>query len=140
MWYNPIMRGLLNSPMHFFASKNMMLMTYKGRKSGKTYTVPMGYLENGDALYTISSRDRVWWRNLRGGAGVTLRVRGEDVQARAEAIEDEGQVATDLCSYFKAAPRLAKYMKIRINTDGTPSCEDVRHLAQEKVIVKTAAI
>jgi hypothetical protein len=107
MWYNPIMRGLLNSPMHFFASKNMMLMTYKGRKSGKTYT---------------------------------LRVRGEDVQARAEAIEDEGQVATDLCSYFKAAPRLAKYMKIRINTDGTPSCEDVRHLAQEKVIVKTAAI
>lgn len=140
MWYNPIMRGLLNSPMHFLVSKNMMLMTYKGRKSGKTHTIPMGYLENGDALYTISSRERVWWRNLRGGARVTLRVRGGDVQARAEAIEDERQVANDLCSYFKAAPQLARYMKIGIDADGTPNCEDVRQLAQEKVIVKTVAV
>ena len=140
MWYNPIMRELLNSPMHFLVSQSMMLMTYQGRKSGKTYSVPMSYLENGEALYTISSRDRVWWRNLRGGASVTLRVRGADLQARAEAIEDERQVTTHLCAYFKAAPQLARYMKIGIDTDGTPNCDDVRHLAQEKVMVKTVVV
>lgn len=137
MWYNPIMRGLLRSPLHFMVSQNMMLMTYSGRKSGKSYTVPMNYLENGEALYTISSRDRVWWRNLRGGGDVTLRLRGEDVPAWAETIEDQTEVANSLRQYLKAAPQLAKYIRIRIDADGNPNSEDLEQLAEEKVMVTT---
>jgi hypothetical protein len=115
----------------------MMLMTYTGRKSGKTYTVPMSYLENEPALYTISSRNRVWWRNLRGGRDVTLRLRGKDIPARSESIEDEDLVFANLVSYFKTAPQLARYMGIRLDAQGNPNLEDVKSLAQEKVIVKT---
>ncbi len=138
MWYNPIMRGLLRSPLHFIVSKNMMLMSYSGRKSGKSYTVPMNYLENGEVLYTISSRDRVWWRNLRGGGDVTLRLRGEDVPAWAETIEGQTEVANSLNLYLKKAPQLAKYVNIRIDADGNPNPKDVERVAEEKVMILTS--
>ena len=89
MWFNPIMSWMIRSPLHFMVSKNMMLMTYTGRKSGKAYTTPLNYLAMDDAFYTTSYRDRVWWPNLRGGADVTLHLRGEEVPAKAETIEDQ---------------------------------------------------
>jgi deazaflavin-dependent oxidoreductase (nitroreductase family) len=137
MWYNSMMRWLLRSPLYFVVGKNMMLMTYKGRKSGKGYTIPMNYLEIGDVLYTISSRERVWWRNMRGSADVTLRLRGRNIPARAEAIEDQAEVTNILFRCLKKAPQLTKYMNIQIDADGSPNFEDVVSLAQEKVIVSS---
>lgn len=137
MWFNPIMRTLLRSPLHSLVSKDMMLMTYTGRKSGKSYTPPMNYLTINGALYTISTRERVWWRNLRGGAEVELRLQGQDVPAWAESIEDQAEVAQLLEKIFEADPRMASYMDVRISPEGNPNSEDVVRLAQEKVVVST---
>ena len=137
MWYNPLIKWLLRSPLHFTVSKSMMTMTYKGRKSGKIYTTPMSYLEIGNALYTISSRERLWWRNLRGGTEVSLRLRGKDKAARSETLENPTEVASSLSQYFTSAPQLAKYMDVRINNDNLPNPQDISRLAQENVIVRT---
>ena len=135
MWFNPIMRALLRSPLHSLVSRNMMLMTYIGRKSGKSYTIPMNYLTIDQALYTISTRERVWWRNLRAGAEVSLRLQGKDVTARAESIEEMAEVARYMEQSFEVDPRMARYMDVRIDPDGTPNPEDIDRLAQEKVVV-----
>jgi deazaflavin-dependent oxidoreductase (nitroreductase family) len=115
----------------------MMLMTYTGRKSGKSYTTPMNYLAMNGTLYTNSYRDRVWWRNLRGGAEVTLHLKGEDVPAQAEVIEDQASVSGYLNEYFESAFHLAKYMEVRMDADGNPDAEDIARLAQEMVVVRT---
>jgi deazaflavin-dependent oxidoreductase (nitroreductase family) len=118
-------------------SKNMMLMTYTGRKSGKSYTTPMNYLSMDGALYTNSNRERVWWRNLRGGAEVTLHLKGEDIPAHAEVIEDQSAVAGYLNEYLEAAPHLAKYMQVRMDDNGKLLAEDIARRAQEMVVVRT---
>ncbi len=137
MWFNPIMSWMMRSPLHFMVSKNMMLMSYTGWKSGKSYTTPMNYLAMDGALYTNSYRDRVWWRNLRGGAEVTLRLKGEDVPAHAEVIEDQSAVAGYLNEYLEAAPHLAKYIQVRMDDNGKPLAEDIARRAQEMVVVRT---
>jgi deazaflavin-dependent oxidoreductase (nitroreductase family) len=137
MWFNPIMSWMIRSPLHFMVSKNMMLMTYTGRKSGKSYSTPMNYLAMNGGLYTNSYRDRVWWRNLRGGAEVTLRLKGEDVPAHAEVIEDQSVVADSLRLYLKTAPQLAKYMDVELDESGNPHPEDIARLTQEMVLVRT---
>jgi len=137
MWFNPIIRWLLRSPLHSLVSKNMMLMTYIGRKSGKSYTTPMNYLTIDQALYTISTRERVWWRNLRGGAEVSLRLQGKDVTARAESIDEMAEVARLLEQIFEADPRMAGYLNVRIGPDGNPNPEDIDRLAQERILVRT---
>ena len=136
MWFNPIMKWMLNSPLHSLISSSTMLMTFKGRKSGRIYSTPVNYLEIGDALYTISSRDRVWWRNMREGARVDLRLRGAEVRADAIAIEERGQVEEELSIFLKAAPKRAKYFSVRMSPSGVPEEEDVERLAKEKVVVK----
>ena len=81
---NPMMKWLLQSPLHFFVSKYYMLITFTGRKSGKMYTTPVQYKRVDDTLYVISNRQYIWWKNLQGGAGVTLRIQGEDVGGKAD--------------------------------------------------------
>ncbi len=75
--YNPFVVALLRSPLHGFMSGSTMLLTYAGCKSGKAYTTPVNYLRDGDTLLVVSSRKHIWWKNLRGGAPVTARVRGQ---------------------------------------------------------------
>lgn len=136
MWFNPLVKWLLRSPLHFIASKNTMLMTYTGRKSGRQYTTPMNYLQVGDAYYTISSRDRTWWRNLRGGAAVTLRLQGQDVPAQAEAVEDPARLASLLQEYFAHAPQLARYLDVQLNSAGQLKPDDLARLIETRVLVR----
>lgn len=144
MWFNRITTWILRSPLDSFASKNMMLITYTGRKSGQRYTTPVNYLEiaeNGKTfLYTTSYRERVWWRNLRGGAEVSLRLRGRDLPARSQVLEGQIQVAQELGVYLRQAPHLARYFGVRIDADGTPDSDDLHKAAEKMVIVRTIVV
>ena len=137
MWFNPIMKSLLYSPLHGLVSKNVMSITFTGRKSGQVYTVPVNYVPDGNELLTVSLRGRTWWRNLRGGALVTIRLQGRELKATAEVIEDGSAVATSLMDLLKGAPGYARYLQVKSAPDGQPSITDVCRAAQERVIVRT---
>jgi deazaflavin-dependent oxidoreductase (nitroreductase family) len=137
MWYNPIMAFLLRSPLHGIVSANLMLLTYTGRRSGRTYTLPVSYYQGGSVLTTTSFRDRTWWRNLRGGAPVTLRLRGRDVKGTSQVIEDDEEVAEALDALFRRAPQIARYYGVSLDPDGRPDVEDIAVAAEEKVVIRT---
>lgn len=52
--YNPVVIWLLRSPFHGLIDKNTVLITFTGRKSGKSYTFPISYVRDGDTLMMIS--------------------------------------------------------------------------------------
>lgn len=83
---NPINKAILRSPLHGLMSKSTMLITFRGRKSGKTYTTPVEYHRVGQSITVYSWQNRSWWKNLRGGAPVTLRVRGKDLSGTADIV------------------------------------------------------
>ena len=88
---NPLVRGLLRSPAHALLSRRLLLITVTGRRSGRRFTIPVGYRETDDGLEIVvgwPERKR-WWRNLRGGAPVAVRLRGEEHRGWAEAHGDE---------------------------------------------------
>jgi hypothetical protein len=39
----PVMKALLRSPLHRLLDGTLVLLTYTGRKTGKQYTIPIGY-------------------------------------------------------------------------------------------------
>lgn len=87
---NRVLRGLLRSPLHRFASGRLALITVTGRRSGREYTFPVLYSQDGERV-TIQvgwPESKVWWRNLRDGAGVRLRLRGEERTGHARAHGD----------------------------------------------------
>ena len=89
---NPAVRLLLRSPLHGVLSRGLALITVTGRRTGRSYTIPVGYRRSGDRVTIVvgwPERKR-WWRNLRGaGAPVRLRIRGEEMAGHAVARGDE---------------------------------------------------
>src|SRR5512138_3050089 len=81
-----VMSWLLRSPFHIFMG-GMLLITVTGRKSGRAITTPVNYVRDGDTLLITSKTDRTWWRNVRGGAPVALRLNGRAYRAEANTIE-----------------------------------------------------
>ena len=82
---NPFMKWMLSSPFHGWVSHWYTLITVTGRKTGKRYCIPVQYAQDGDELYIITSEAYTWWRNLRGGAPVSVHLRGTDRGGTADA-------------------------------------------------------
>jgi deazaflavin-dependent oxidoreductase (nitroreductase family) len=136
MWYNPMMVWLLRSPLHGLISKSFMLVTYTGRRSGKVYTIPVNYVQNGSVLSVTSYRQRTWWRNLRDGEPVSVRLRGRELQATGEVIEDDEGVVTALTAYLQNTPGSARYFKVGLDANGRPEAADILRAATDRVMIR----
>lgn len=131
---NRAMKLVLRSPMHGMVSKTVLLITFNGRKSGKTYTTPVSYSQSGDQVYVFTHAN--WWKNLRGGAPVTLRLRGRELQGVAEPVaEDKRVVAEALAAHLRKVPSDAKYYEVTFDEQGKPKAEEVAEAAQTVVMV-----
>jgi deazaflavin-dependent oxidoreductase (nitroreductase family) len=133
---NPMMRILLRSPMHSPISESLMLITFTGRKSGRQFTTPVRYVEKGETICCFTSSDTQWWRNLRGGAEVTLRISGKDARCHAEVIENNPQEAKRrLREYLTQYPQDADYHDIRLNKDKSLVEADLNAAADHAIVV-----
>ena len=52
---NRLMRAWLRSRWHRSVSSSMIVLTYRGKRSGKVYSFPVGYAEDGEGLLTFTS-------------------------------------------------------------------------------------
>lgn len=132
---NDFMAWVLRSPFHGILSNGMMLITVTGCKTGKKYTTPVGFYEEDGSLWVLTSRDRTWWKNLKGGANVSLLLRRKSVQAFAEPELDERFVACKIVEYLRHVPQAAKPMGIRVQ-DKTPNAEDVARVSKDRLFVR----
>ena len=75
-----------------FVGRAFAMVTYTGRRSGRTISLPVGYRRRGDeVLINVAMPDaKSWWRNFLGEGGpVTLTLDGRDVPGHAVATRDE---------------------------------------------------
>jgi deazaflavin-dependent oxidoreductase (nitroreductase family) len=113
---NVPMRVVLGLPFATPLSRRLMLITYTGRKTGKTYRQPLSYVEHDGALLTPGGGK--WKLNLSPGEPVRMRLRGRDVTARPEFISDPGEVQRLLAVMIAANPRVRSFVGIPQNADG----------------------
>ena len=132
---NDFMSWMLRSPLHGILSDGMLLLTVTGRKTGKQYTTPVGYYREAGYLWVITSRDRTWWKNLRGGAEVSLLLKRKPVKAIAEPDLDEKAVETRMYEYVKHVPQAAKPLGIRVQ-NGNANAEDIARTAKDRLFVR----
>ena len=88
---NPVARAVLSSPLHPLLSRNLALITVIGRRTGRRYTFPVGYRQDGDrVLINVGWPERKhWWRNLKDPGQVEMRIRGTRRKGQALARGDE---------------------------------------------------
>ncbi|MGZ6617591.1 MAG: nitroreductase/quinone reductase family protein [Solirubrobacteraceae bacterium] len=88
---NPLVRGLLRSPAHGLLSGRLALLSVTGRRSGRTFTFPVGYRRDGDRVtISVASPERKrWWRNLIEAAPVEIWLAGVRRTGTGRAHGDE---------------------------------------------------
>jgi len=95
---NRLIAVLLRSPLHPLM-RGLTLITVTGRRTGAQHTLPVAYQQNGEKLSipVMWPERKLWWRNLRDGAAVRLRLRGAERTGQATAqVDDQGAVTVEV--------------------------------------------
>jgi deazaflavin-dependent oxidoreductase (nitroreductase family) len=131
---NQTMKLVLRSPVHGMVSKTILLISFTGRKSEKTYTTPVSYSQSDDQVYIFTHS--TWWKNLRNGTPVTLHLRGRDFQGLPEPVaEDKQAVAAGLMEHLRKVPSDAPYYGVTFDEHKNPKAEEVEKAAQNVVMI-----
>jgi hypothetical protein len=128
----------LKSPLHVMMG-DTMLLTVTGRKTGRKISLPVSSYREGNTLWVISSRDRMWWRNLAQGAEVEMRLHGRNLKGYGEAILDEEAVAAQLGEYARHIPLSARSIGLRME-NGAPNADDAARLSKERLFVRICIV
>lgn len=106
-WLGPVVTTILRSPAHVLVSKSLLVLTVRGRRSGREITLPLGYVDAPDGLVVIASEPETksWWRNLSPERPVTALVRGR----WSEFVPEVTRWRADSASAFEAD--LAHYLQ-----------------------------
>ncbi len=77
-----------------FRGAPVLLLTTRGRKSGKARTTPLLYLQDGERLVVVASKGGApkhpaWFLNLRSSPDVTVERGRERLALRAREADDE---------------------------------------------------
>jgi hypothetical protein len=135
--FNPLIAALLRSPLHRIVSRNLLLLTYVGAKSGVSRTLPLSYVEVGSRLY-LCTRSSLWWRSLRNGRTVALRLRGRHESATPVVVDLATAEALDaLRAFLTANPKTGEMLyQVRAGTDGRPVEDDLRREVLRSIVVR----
>jgi hypothetical protein len=123
---NPVTRWMLQSRLHSRMSGALLLLHYRGRRSGRGYTVPVGYhwIDGDLSLLTNSS----WRHNFEGGRALEVTYRGVRRPAHAQLISDPDTVTTiyhDMINDL-GVQQAQRRLGIRINVQRAPSRDELR--------------
>ena len=146
MWFmnkiaNPFVRLILRSPVHGLMSAAVLLITYRGRKTGQEYTLPAQYARDRNNIYIIPGypEKKTWWHNLKNGMDVTLLLKGQILCGRGTLLErqaDEDEMLNALSLYLQRFPSSAKIHNVRLGEGGRPNAEDLHHAIQSIKLVR----
>jgi deazaflavin-dependent oxidoreductase (nitroreductase family) len=128
------MKFVLRSGAHGMVSKTVLLISFTGRKSGKTYTTPVSYSQYDDQVYIFTHAG--WWKNLRGGAPVTLRIRGQEFRGLADPVaEDKCTIAAALSAHLRQVPSDARYYAVTFDEAKNPDADAIAKAVQTVVMI-----
>jgi hypothetical protein len=131
---NVLVTLLLRSPLHGLLSGNTVIIGFTGIRSGKHYSVPVSYIQDGVVVRCITAGR--WSRNLRGGVPVSLRLRGREVPGTADVVaDDKAAVAQGLGELLRRVRRDRRLYKVGLDANGTLEVGDVQRAAQRNVMI-----
>jgi hypothetical protein len=103
---NPLVALVLRSPVHRLLSGTLLLVTYRGHATGRSFTIPVMYAPAADRLVAVATRpeQKLWWRSFAMASPATVRLRGETVPVEGRVLDGEARdVALD--AYLTRYPR-----------------------------------
>jgi deazaflavin-dependent oxidoreductase (nitroreductase family) len=133
---NFLIRLILSSPLHAMMSKSTLLVHFTGRRSGKQYTTPVNYTQQGNLIRITIQRERVWWRNFKDRPETAITLRGQRHTGTAKVLENPEEAVDGLARYLHPAPNMAKYLNVKQKPDSSFDQADLLKAAERRVVIE----
>jgi hypothetical protein len=119
-----MLSALLRTPLAGSARKQLMVLNFTGRKSGRQFTIPVSaHVIDGD-LYALAGA--VWKQNFRDGAPAQVVYDGKTTAMRGELIRDRAKLP-DLylkCAQGYGVKRAQRMMGLKFRDQRMPTRDE----------------
>ena len=131
-YFNPFMRLVLGSRAHRMMSGQLMLLSFTGRRTGRSYTTPVSYVREGTDLLVPGGGS--WWKNLTSGTP-RVRLQGTWHEVTPEVIREPVALSAMLGRMLAINPAIGVFTGIRIGSDGRPFAESLERERRRGFVV-----
>lgn len=132
---NPMLRFLLGTPLAGPLRKQLMVLNFKGRKSGRQFSIPVSAHQIDGALYAIANAG--WKHNFSGGSDADIVHDGKTTKMRGEVISDPATVAAlaHRAAESYGVKKAQTMMGLKFRDDRIPTIEEFADaFAREKIV------
>ena len=139
LWFliNPFVALLARSPLHFIISYQVLVIKFKGRRSGKAYLVPVSYHEHESSYTCVTLRSNIWWRNLKDISHTQIWLKGKLMNVKIDLEFNNDQIVESTLKDLVTNNRVDAYFaKIKLNKDGLPDTDDLSNAAKLHTVLK----
>ncbi|WP_158015457.1 hypothetical protein [Mycobacterium basiliense] len=121
---NPMLGFLLGTPLAGSLRKQLMMLDFAGRKSGRRFSLPVSAHLIDNDLYALTGAP--WKHNFRGGATAQVRYDGRATSMRGDLIQDK-DVVCDLylrCAQSYDLKHAQRMMGLKFRDQRMPTREE----------------
>lgn len=117
----------------------VLVLTTRGRKTGRPHVTPLQYERLNDLIYVASARGQQadWFRNIVACPEVEIEIEGDRFLAQAEPITDPAQIADFLELRLERHPKMIRAMLLLhgLSLQLQPDREQLERLAEKFALV-----
>jgi hypothetical protein len=127
---NPAVKFLLGTPLGGSLRRQMMVLNFTGRKSGRQYSLPVSAHQLDNTLYALASAG--WTANFRDGANAEVLWNGKKTTMHGELIRDPATVAdlSHRTAESYGAKKAQRMMGLKFRDDRVPTIGEFTEAAQ----------
>lgn len=121
---NPLLGALLGTPLAGPLRKQLMVLNFTGRKTGRSFSLPLSAHVIDNDLYALTGAP--WKQNFRGGAAAQVLFDGKTTAMRGELIRDR-EILPDLylrCAQSYGPKRAQRMMGLKFRDRRIPTREE----------------
>lgn len=98
----------------------LMVITTKGRKTGKSYSTPIGFQRDGDTVVAFNvGGSSNWYKNIAHNPVATLEIQQKTYQMRGQYVTDTDEIRRILELYQREQPSmLSRFFGIAADASG----------------------
>ncbi len=132
------MRSLLRSPLHGITSRNIGIVHFSGRKSGRKLSTPLSYTREGNVVRLLSNQSTRWWLNFRGeGVKVEMEIARRRHPGTAVLLEGDSEALREgVRRFIRALPRDAKVYGLKLDANGEVVEASLARIADQLILVE----
>ena len=133
---NPLVVFILRSPLHFLASKNLIFITFQGRKSKKIFNIPVSYHREGNDLIALTLKQNLWWKNLKMLNRTQITLLGKKKDVGITIVDQDTQfIKEKMRELIIEKPIDAYFAKVKLDNNKLPVEEDLAEASQKHIVL-----